>query len=267
MSKKEDAAYQAWLQDVKSKVPAEKRELFDQFISDEVVGKEIFRGGLREADYYRRLNELGETRREVEAEKIRLTSWYEAEKPKNQALLEKVSELEAKLAKRREAFDDEEDLMTDKQRAAEAEKISKLEKELAEVRSSQREAFSAFLPALVDMTDITHELVKGGWKTSPREVISYAQKNNVDPRTAFYALTADERTDRERDERKKQEEKWKEEGRREAMAKVSSPDNLRVSAGPTVVDQLRKPMTTDNPNERIKRASQAFSELTGASIP
>ena len=101
MAKKEDALYQAWLEEVKAKLPADALPHFEALTQHESASREVFKGGYREADYYRRLNELNEETRlktaEISQKQKELDKWYADESPKNARLIAEKEKLERQL--------------------------------------------------------------------------------------------------------------------------------------------------------------------------
>jgi hypothetical protein len=247
MSQSEDQKYQEFLKEVKSKLPAELQANLDAIAGTE-AGKEIFRGGLREKDYYTRLNALAAEKETIKSTAAKQTEWYnefqgakgrlesraqEAErlKAKLRAYEDKASEFGLDLEDVRDASD------TRRSSAPAAVSDSSASEELKALREKV-EFFDKALPKVLgDLVSIARESIRENFDVDPLQVVQFASENQVDPRTAFSELTKAEREKRASDSLKAQLEKAKEEGRQEALSKLQGPDRIRPS-GPTIVDNL-----------------------------
>lgn len=254
---KEDVAYQEWLKEVTGKLPTEVQEAF-KAVTEHEAGKEIFRGISRREDYNRRVNEVENTRKQ-------LNTWWEQEKPRNEklieeraALVERASQYERQLKE----YGLLEDAPGGTTRIASApsvvkkEELSELEKRLADRITAIDRALPSFLG---DFADTIYKTAKEGYNVTPREVLAHAMENNLSPGAAFDALTYTEREKRAAENAKKDQEKWKEEGRRQALSQLSSPAQIRP-AGPNILDTLRDKEFRTDQRSRVDAAVKEFME-------
>ncbi len=272
MAKKEDALFQAWLEDVKERIENDPdlEEKFDAFVSHP-VGKEVFRGHLREADYHRKAQALADERRMVEAEKEQLNSraaeleaWYEQNAPINERLRQERDELRERLSS---ASDDDDDPVVGRGRESAMDESTKKEIEALRSKLAETEAWAkqvdVGVPALMGgFLEVAVRSVKEGYDIKPRELMEYAMKKRIDPETAYAEITADERMKRAEADMEKRLEKAKEEGRREALkSQIASPDRLRTSS-PAIWQQAfgAKPQERSG---RLDAAVEAFMDAEG----
>lgn len=253
MSKREDEAFAAWMQEVVAEFPAEQREAAAKVLDAPVSRERFYRGTLRSNEFYRRLNELEAAKQELESAKQEIYSWYEEEAPKQEALLEEREMLKAQLAELGAGgappqaglpgFTTE-DLAALK---AKADKIEQLDKIIPSV--------------LADMGAVTYDAIKNGFDIDPREVMRVSLQHGVEPYKAYEHLTTAQRQKRYEEQFEAERKKWVEEGRRQAItAKNGSPDHIQPS-GPTVIDHLtRKDPVESTQQSRVSAALQAFLE-------
>lgn len=249
MSKKEDDAYAKWLGELKGNMTAEQAAALDGIAESDAL-RETFRGTIREKDYYTKLNTLNEDRKALESEvsqfdqqRQNLYNWFEAEKPKNQQLMESNAELQRQLKE----FQDGVDLDDPPNRASATDQsvINRLiedQKALREQLIRQDRALPKFM---ADFGDVIDENAREAFGITPSKIIDHVIRNNVDARTAFMDLTREQRAERAEEERLEAIENAKKEAREEAqaefMATLSSPDKLRP-VGPTpIMDQITSP--------------------------
>lgn len=266
MPKKEDALFQAWLEDVKERIAddPELEEKFDAFVAHP-IGKEVFRGHLREADYHRKAQALADERRMVEAEKEQLNTrateleaWYEQNAPINERLKAERDELRARL----EAGSDSESEPPARGRESAVDDLTKKEIEELKSKLAETEAWAkqvdVGVPALMGgFLDVAVRSVKEGFEIKPRELMEYAMKKRIDPEQAYAEITAEERQKRAEADMEKRLEKAKEEGRREALkSQVASPDRLRAAA-PAIWQQAFN-KTPQARGERVDSAVEAW---------
>lgn len=253
---KEDVAYQNWLKEIEGKLPEDIRENFKAVTTSD-AGKELFRGVSRREDYNRRVNE-------VEAERQRLTGWWNDEKPKNERLA-------AELARKDERISNYERTLKELglldgaptpggQSPAAAvvkkEDLDQVEKKWAE-RVAQIDR--AFPSVIGEISEVIYKSAKEGYNVSPKEVIAHALENNIPIPQAFSTLTEVEREKRSADALEKERAKWKEEGRKEALSKLSTPAQIRP-AGPTILDTLRDKDFHSDSNSRVSAAMKDFMD-------
>jgi hypothetical protein len=247
MSRKEDAAFKEWVEELSAKVEPDEAEAFQKWAGTEAA-REVFRGTIGQAELYRRMNELAKTRQELE-------EWYESEKPKNEALLAEKEELLKQL----------EELGTSSPPPAAATPGPILSKEeLADLRNkaAKAETLDRLIPAVLgDMSMVLKDSIKNDFDVDPREVIKLSLQRGVEPFRAYLELTQEERQKRAEAEHEAERKKWFEDGRRSAM--TNSPDHLQPS-GPSVVDFLKeldkKGAAAPSSGDRVSAALKEFTE-------
>lgn len=242
MSKKEDAAYQEWLAEIKAKHP-DVSEQIDALAGTD-AGKEIYRGGLREADYYRRLNELrdekdtfSKEREEIESEGRRQVTWWQQAKPEFDAALQREEEAKRKL----EAYEKQmKENGIDPIRAATPPAAPTVNtKELDELKTRVQMMDAAFPNLTLGLFKAQSKAMKEGLSFDPEKVLEKVYKERMTPEAAFDVLSAEERANKAKVLLQQELDKAKEEGRREALSKLSGPDRAVRPAGPSIVDALR----------------------------
>ncbi len=260
---KKDEQYKAWVAEVESNLDEAQKANF-RAIVDSPAGEKVFAGHLREADYYRRLNEQNAEQRKLEQERAQLYQWYEAEAPKNQKLIQERENLARELENtRKKALEfglEDDDLGTPKavRDAVQREELEKVKEEWAK----KYQLFDKALPHLLgNLSDIAYKSMKENMDVSPSQVIKYSMDNNVDPVRAYDALTYEERERRATKAREEELTKAREQGRREALSKFPSPDNIRPN-GPSIIDTLRAGATAPSTSrDRVSAAVAEFMEM------
>lgn len=251
MSKKEDDAFAAWKQELLAEFPSEARESAEKVLDAPVARERFYRGALRQDEFYRRLNELEDTKKELETAKNEIYSWYEEESPKQDALIaerdmlrEQVAAIGAGNAPAAAGLTgfSTEDFATLK---AQANKIDQLDKLIPSV--------------IADMAAVAYDAQKNGFDVDPREVMRVSLQTGAEPFKAYEHLTAPQRQKRYEDNYEADKKKWMEEGRRQAItARNGSPDHIQ-SSGPNVVDFLqRQDAKESTQNARVNAALEAF---------
>lgn len=263
MSNKEDVQMQEWAKEVSASLTPAARAAFETLLQDQDGARSVFRGGLREADYYRRLNELSEGRRAYEAEVAKFASdsaqmygWYEAEAPKNKELLREKASLEARVKAYEQTL---RDYNVEVPATPSAPAPATDRKEIEELRQ-RLQMFDRAVPQLVaDLSAASLRAMKEGYEVDPRQIVDFAAQNGVNPLYAFEVLTAEQRTKKQAAATEAEHTKWKEEGRREALSKLPSPEHIRAS-GPTNFDSITAtPMSS---RERVDSAVKEFMETS-----
>lgn len=229
---KDKATYDDWVNEVKSKLPNELKEHFDA-IANHTAGQTVFGGYQTEKEFYRRLNDLKDQERALEQKEAEWQTWFQGEAPKNERLIAERDALKVQLDRLKEAagLGDEDSpdpkvVMPDKFR----EEIDGLKQQL--------QFLDQALPKLLkDHGEVLDKVIKEKWDVKPGDVIDLALSKRVALTDAFNELTAPQRVEREKAELERIKTEAREEGRREALKKVSTPDNLRPN-GPTIIDNL-----------------------------
>lgn len=252
---KDNSTYEAYLEEVRSKLPEDKKEAFEQLVGTD-VGKELFGGHLREADYYRRLNEMHAEKEALKEKEAEWGTWYQDNVSKQERMIAERDALKARLDGLRDAAGLEGDDPTTPPRKAPVEQDDSVKKEI-ETLKTQLGFMDKALPRLMkDYGQVNYDIVKGNWNLNPGDVLDLALSKGVDLQSAFSELTAKERDERAKAEREKLIKDSREEGRREALKQTPSPDRLRPS-GPTIVDSLQDKKIAD-PRNRIDGAVSAW---------
>lgn len=265
MAKKEEELYKEWVKEIESGLETdEQRNAFEIFKSTNAA-REALRGGMRRGEFDRRLNELHETRRQLEAADEALKSkheelnkWYQSEAPKNAALVEQLEELRSKLRE----FGDEGNPPPSRETAAQL-PFSKEKLEALEAKANKVDAIDQYLPRLTgEMFAIMKKSIQEGFDVDPRDIIQYAAKNRVDTWRAYEDLTMEARQEKFEKDREDEKKKWLEEGRKSALSSLrSSPDHIRTP-GPNVVDLLKDEKTVfANKSDRVNAAVKEFLEM------
>lgn len=268
MAKKEDDLFKEWVEEISGSLKTEEeRKAFEVFSASD-AGRETLRGGMRRKEFDRRLNDINEARRAVEAADEKLKSdaqaykeWYDQEKPKNAALVQELTSLKAQL-KDLTGDDPPPSAQTVAQSPLNADYVKMLED-----LNKKVEMFDKNLPRLHgDMSAIIKRSIQENIDIDPRDVIAYSIKHQVEPFRAYEDLTHDTRQERFEQERENEKKRWIEEGKKEALKTLkSSPDHIRTP-GPSIVDYLQKDNTTpSNRNDRVSSAVKDFLELQSQS--
>ncbi len=248
MSKKEDTAYQEWIDEIRTKLPAELHTNLDALIGTD-VGKEIFRGGLREADYYKRLNEHNTAKAKFDKDVKEQADWFAVEQPKNVALIAEVNKLRKDLLTHKAELiaaglevPPEVTKAVDQSQGASVQNNSDLEQ-----IKRQLQFLDKALPQVIGKAmALTARLTRENYSVDPNAVFQHAAENGVDLDAAFETLTATERNKRSEVKREEEIKAAKEEGAREALAKLSGPDRAMRPAGPSVFDTMNATKDTAN---------------------
>ncbi len=265
MAKKEDELFKEWVADVQAGLDTEDEKKAFEVFSLSKAGRETLRGGMRRQEFDKRLNELHETRQQLEVADRVLKSkiqenkdWYDQEAPKNQALVQELNALKSKL---REATG-EDDLPA----AAATVAQQPFKNEDFEALKKKMDLFDANLPRIMgDMAAIIKKSSDEKFDIDPREVIAYSIKHQVDPFRAYEDITHEARAERFEQDREEEKKKWIEEGRKEALKTIkSSPDHVRTP-GPNIVDFLQKGEVPQTRNDRVAASVREFLEM-GATI-
>lgn len=288
MSKREDAEFDAWKKETRGKLDPSLQDKFDALTSHE-SSKELFRGYLRESEFYTRLNEQNAEKQKIAKEReslaaevaqfqrqrTEIASWWQTEKPKNEKLVAEKAKLEQKVkaleAKMADLDPDSTDApngrgkgseMNDDQKA----EIDEVKKSLA-AANARLEAIDANIPQFVGkLGKVIKNSLKEGFDIDPDKVVELSLNNGADPEVAYYQLTYEEREKRAKADFEKKLKEAEEKGRREALSTRPSQDFLRP-AGPTVVDRIREKST--GPMDRralVDAAVEEFRSLRSAAV-
>jgi hypothetical protein len=231
MSKREDEAYAAWLEELIAEYPDELRDKAKEALSSPVARERLYRGTIRQDDYYRRLNEIEDAKKELESARDELYAWYEEESPKQEVLITERDLLKKQLA----------DRAGDPPAAAGVPGFSIEDLAVLKAKAEKIEVLDKIIPAvLADSMAIAKDAVKNNFEYDPHEVMRLSLQHGVEPYKAYEHLTSDQRRKRYEKEQEDEKKKWVEEGRRQALtARNGSPDQLPIS-GPSIFNTLAK---------------------------
>ena len=257
MSRKEDAAYAEWMDEIKSKHPDVADTL--EALAETDAGREIFRGGLREADYYRKLNDIRDARAELDEEANKQETWWEQAKPEYARALaerdEAVQKLEAAAMTREPGGGGG--------NGAPAPANPSNPKELEELRQRIGAMDQAYPQVMLGMFEAQQAALREGLEYKPDEVLRMAFDKRMKPLDAFNEIVADQRTAKAKGMLESELNKAREEGYKQALSKLSGPDQILKRQGTSIVEALNgdAEVLTDQ-NKRRDAAVQDFLEMT-----
>lgn len=270
MAKREDQDFKVWLEELKKLHPETAANL--DALAETEVGKELFRGERREAEFYRRLNEITEKERQFQATVAAQAKWYETAKPEYERAVTKAQEAEA-LRLRLEAMNKqlaEIGVKVPEQNSPSVPAHSSTEdittRELQELRGQVAQMDQAFPLVMGQFLSVLHKSTKEGFDVDPNAVLKYVYDNKVAPDVAYEKLTADARESRRQEELDKKLKEAKEAGRREALSSFQGPERIPLAA-PSVVEALRAKEDANifaKPQDRVDAAVKDFLEMTSA---
>ena len=272
MAKK--ATFDAWVEDAQKRFTTEdQKKAFNMLLADEAVKESIFGGYLREQDYHKKINEFNASKQELAEEAQKLAAnqkeWREWREQAQEQLDEALRE-KAELERRMQYGDVEEDdtnptaSKVTPQMRAEMEELRK-EVELANKRTELLDSGSTRL--IVDMAQIMRESFKSGIDVDPAAIVQYQIDNKCDPRTAFDALTRDERMANWQKEQEKRLQEARDEGYKKAKQESGHAPDYIPRGGPSTVEFFTTPANLGDANSRLKAATDMFYKLDDAGNP
>ncbi len=281
MSRKEDARFEEWLKATRDKLSPGAQRNLDALAEDE-TSREVFRGYLREDEFYRNLQGVKDTEKKLGAEKESLQqeiakferqrtewrNWYQSEKPKNETLTSENSTLKKEIdllkAKLGRPADHDDDGDTSPRRNLEMN--DDLKAELAQLRQEltatkgRVENIDGNIPGFTaGVAKAVQRAMKEGFDVDADQIVDLSIRTGANPEQAYYQLTFEQRAKREQEQREKDIKDAEERGRRKALTERPSPDHLRAS-GPSVVEQLRG-KNSDFPTGRRDIVNAAVDEF------
>lgn len=260
MSKKEDAAYSEWLAEIKAKNPDVAPTLDE--IADTEAGRELFRGGLREADYYRRLNEISSAKAELEAEAQRQVSWWEQAKPEYESAVSARDQALARLEAVEHQLKGGESVDP---RSLPQTPVGVPSKELEALQNRVQSMDQAYPQIMMGLFNAQQAAMREGLSFDANSVLQAVYQQKVDPLTAFNKLVAPQREEKAKQMLAHELEKAREEGYKQALSKLSGPDKVLRSASPSIVDALRgTAQVLSNEGERRDAAVRDYLEMEAA---
>ncbi len=285
--KREDADFDSWKKETRAKLDPSVQQAFDLLTGHE-TSKEVFRGYLREGEFYTRLNEqkaendrLKKDRETLAGEQSQFTrqraeivKWWNDEKPKNARLVEEKKKLEAQVEKLTaklgkidpDSTDDGEDDNTSRRRRSEMsdEKLAEIDGVKAQLAKAEARLaqLDENLPGFVGkLGKVIRNSLKENMDVDPEKIVELSLANGTDPEIAYYQLTYEAREKARKEAFDKQLKEAEEKGRREAMSTRPSQDFLRP-AGPTVVERIRESKKeSGDRRELVNGAVELFREL------
>jgi hypothetical protein len=255
MSRKEDEAYAEWLDEIKSNHPEVADSL--EALAETDAGRELFRGGLREKDYYRRLNEIRDARTELDEETQKQVSWWQEAKP----------EYERALAERDEALQKLEAASMNRGGGGNGNGTPpsnpQNQKELEDLRNRLMAMDQAYPQVMLGMFEAQQAALREGLEYKPDEVLKRAFEKKMRPIEAFNEIVATQRHEKAKSMLEGELNKAREEGYKQALSKLSGPDQILKRSGPSIVDALTgdAAVMTD-PRQRRDAAVKEYLELT-----
>lgn len=228
MSKREDNAYAEWLGELKAKNPAIADKLDE--IADTEAGREIFRGSLREADYYQRVEKVNAKEKELLAEDERQVSWWKEAKPEYDRAVQEAAEARRRLE-------------------AVGSQVSggnppapphiQPSKDLEELKSRVVAMDQGYGQLMLGMFNAQQAALREGLPFEADKVLQEVYQQKVDPVTAFNKLAAPARETKAKELLDRELEKAREEGYKQALSKLSGPDKVLRQGGTSLVDTLK----------------------------
>jgi hypothetical protein len=273
MAKK--ATYDAWLEDTQKRLKSdEQKKALEVLLGDEAVKESVFGGHLREQDYYKKVNEFNASKQELadEAQKLAANQkewreWRESAQEQLDEALREKAELERRMQYGDVSEDDTNPTAVSKvtpQMRAEFEELRK-EVELANKRTELLDSGSTRL--IVDMAQIMRESFKSGIDVDPAAIVQYQIDNKCDPRTAFDALTRDERAANWQKEQEKRLQEARDEGYKKAKQESGHAPDYIPRGGPSTVEFFTTNANLGDSNSRLKAATDMFYKLDDAGNP
>ena len=249
MAKPKDPGFAEWLAEIKGEVgkveDPETRAAWEKVLgaeSDEL--RKVFRGGMREADYYRRLNEINEEKQGFQTKKQAWDQYeadFRAEYERMKAERDHAKQELQKRAKELEAagYDDEAEELRQKSRKVEENlDLETLRKEVAELKQARTQyeqtlqQVSAGAPAFTAaFTKRARQYAQDGFKFDEEEILGRVIREQLPLEVAFEDAVRDQRKERNEKELQEKLKAAEEKGRREALTAGTAPDSLRPSLG------------------------------------
>lgn len=254
MSKQEDEAFAKWKEELGAKLQnPEDKELWSKFTEKELA-RDLYRGTIREADYYRRLNELDKSKkdldqrdRQLKDDVERLDAWYAKESVERVQLQKERDEAMKKLS--------ELGLDGAEPSVARRDEVEELKRTLSMVNERTPKV-------LADLTRVAIKSMKEGFDVDPDAIVQFSMKNRVDINRAYEVLTQEARDKKAQADVEKRIEEAKEEARREALSKIPQPGFVRPNqvASPAY-QRLVEGAKPKGDVDRVSRAVAALREL------
>lgn len=257
MASRETEKFRKWAQEVANKLPDNLRNSWVAVTQNDFDGQdELVNAFLRQDDYTRKTTSLSkeqqklqERAEELEAERSQLVDWYNQANSQHQALYNEYMQLRNGNPSHRQ-----QDTAVDQMAALKREKDELLQR----IRQVDQGAWTM----ATRLSALSHRSLKEGYSFDPDAIAAYSAKNQVPLETAWEALTADERRQKQEEDVNKRIEAAKEEARKDALSKISPPDSFgrSYSSEPSMVDAIRSNSGVSNDHQRQSEALKAFYE-------
>lgn len=215
---------------------AETKAAWEKVLGDEERARQIFRGGLREKDYYRRLNDVNAEKEKLTADRVKWEAWHaKANADYTKALAERdaaVAELESQASAFEKAgLDDDAARLRAKKDILPAESaLAEMRRELDELKAGRAQLetglnnVTAGAPALTAaFVKKARQLSKEGFEFDEEEVLRQVYKG-TDPNLAFEDAVREQREKRAAEDLEKRLAEARKAGREEALTAKAAPD-------------------------------------------
>lgn len=270
---KKDPGFSEWLEELATQKiqkiqDPERRAAFEKVLKvaeedgeTEEVLREVFRGGLRDAEFYRRLTALTEVEKARESEHQKWLDFRDEVKEKHEKVLAENEALKKELDERTAALravgleKEADDLAKRGSKALESadterliNRLTEAEKRVIEAEEGLRRVSAGAPVFTVDFLDKARQLEKEGLDVDLKKVYNRIAESrgalSID--VAFEDEVRPQRVAKDKKEREEAIAKAKEEGRQEALTQRVAPDALRErmsgvfkSAGTSSTDKLQ----------------------------
>lgn len=238
--KEKDPGFAEFIAEVRSDVgkieDAETKAAWERVLGDEERARQIFRGGLREKDYYRRLNDINTEKESLAADRAKWEQWHaKANADYTKAVAERdaaVAELESQaVAFEKAGLDDDAARLRAKKDTLPAEAaLAEMRRELDELKAGRAQLetglnnVTAGAPALTAaFVKKARQLAKEGFEFDEEEVLKQIYKG-TDPNLAFEDAVREQREKRAADDLEKKLAEARKAGREEALTATAAPD-------------------------------------------
>lgn len=229
MSKKEDALFTSWGEELASELETDEQDSLKAWLALPVA-KEVFRGTLGQKEIARRMNEIHAEKEKLEEDRAGLQAWYDEEAPKNEALISERDALRVQL----------EAAPSGNPPPSAKSGFSISAEDLAELKAKAKKVdmLDKLIPSVLgDVAQVLKESARDGFDIDPREVIQVSLQKGIEPYRAYLEMTADERESRAVKSKEDELKKAFEAGRQSVQS--NSPDHFQPS-GPSVIDFIQE---------------------------
>lgn len=247
MGKTEDAAYKAWLEDLKEDIEKfedpEDRAAAERLMKNETFGKRVAKGVVGSKELYRRFNEVNEEKLKLKEEHSTWSAWRDEVNTKFQQALNENASLKEELERRAQlaeefGLDDEARDLRRQKKAVDADsqkELRELKAQLETMDKGYREELSKLangVPGFVAAALKTSKrLAKEGFEVEDDDAISLAMAKGVPVESAYEELIKDQREKKNKADLEKRLAEAREAGRQEALTARSDPEKSRPSSG------------------------------------